>query len=699
MIESYSPENMKLNQDQAKAVIEDAIINNTVHQDYNHCVEYARRMKRWVTGVGIEEDLRRYLPREDEAAFLQRCNLTKSITPALIASAMKPFKKVVKSDRVVKEIKPLNPAKANDKATNQAILNVQDAMDRFYGSDDYDAGLDYWLKTRFFELTQSDPNTFIVIETESDPMNVAQLKPYPFEVNSKMAINFDIDNNNIDWLLCRQEITYYDDVKKKPLDGVRITCYCDTISVVYHQTSKNKKLADEQLPADMKQDGVNPEMVILGNKYFWVAVYVNALKDVAAFRVGYSRDLQTDGRTYVVPYHTAECWIDKSITTVSQFDITNNTQVFPKTFSYVTPCTGEQISDEARDSEGNVRYRGNSNGFYNRLPGSIQDDALAPGEFIDNNYNDQLDNGYPTGGYDGYGSAALGLGAGCTGGYTRSGRICKMCNGSGVKVHKSGQDIITLPLPDSKDEMFDLSKMMATFSPPIPLLQFQSDMIDAYEPKIHKAVFNTTVMIEKSIVKTATEASDDIDNAYDVLSELASKCKSVWLSIAKFLSFLEGSEDLLLFIYKNPLDWKLKTKLVLYAERKAINESGAPSFTKQSVDDDLAYINFQDDPDALLSYKVKKLFLPFLGKTDAEIEYIMVENYTTINKKVLWQNFDDIFLQAEQETPNFYLMPYAAQKKIIDKMVQDLVDSLAPPTPTMPPVTIPNPRVTTISTL
>lgn len=688
MIESYSPENMKLNQDQAKAVIEDYIVNNTVHQDYNHCVEYARRMKRWVTGRGIELDLRRYVPREDDAAFEQRCNLTKSITPALIASAMKPFKKVVKNDRVVKEIKPLNPNKTNTKPINAAILAMQDSMDRFYGSDDYDGGLDYWLKTRFFELTQSDPNTFIVIETESDPLNVNQLKPYPFEVNSEMAVNFDIDNNNVDWLECKQDISYYDDAKKKPLPGVRVTCYCDTVSVVYQQTSKNPSLANAQLPADMQRTGVDPILVKVSDKTFWVAIYVNPLKDVPTFRVGYMRDLITDGRTYVVPYQNAECWIEKSITTVSQFDITNNTQVFPKTFTYVTPCPGESIPDEFKDGEGNVRYRSNRAGFYNnRLPGGIQDDVEASEDIISD-------------GYDGYGSAALGLmGAGCTNGYTRAGRKCSVCNGTGVKVHKSGQDIITLPMPDSKDEMFDLTKMMATFSPPIDLLKFQSDMIDAYEPKIHQAVFNTTVMVEKSIVKTATEATDDIDNAYDALSELASKCKSVWLSVAKFLSYINGTSGQLLFIYKNPLDWKLKTNTVLYTERKLINDSGAPGFAKTAVDDDIANNLFADDSEQLLAYKVQKLFRPFIGKSDAEIEYIMVENYTTINKKVLWQNFDDIFLQAQQENQDFYLMQYDAQKKIIDKMVEDLVTALAPTTPTMAPVTIPNPRVTTISTL
>lgn len=679
---------MKLTQDQAKAVIEDYIKNKTVHQDYHHCVEYAARMKRWVTGVGIELDLRRYLPREDQLAFLQRCNLTRSITPALIASAMKPFKKVVKNDRVVKEIKPLNLTKKDSKKANDAILNIQDKMDRFYGSDDYDAGLDYWMKTRFFELTQSDPNAFIIIETETDPIN-KDIKQYPFEVNSKMAVNFDIDNNNIDWLECEQDISYYDDPKKKPLDGIRITCYCDTISVVYHQTAKTVALADQQIPADMQQDGVKPEYVQVGNKFFWVAVYINQVKDVAGFRVGYMRDLHTDGRTYVVPYHNAECWIDKSITTVSQFDITNNTQVFPKTFSYVTPCTGEPIPDEFKDREGNVRYRGINGGVY-RQTGDIQDDVQS--ELTEQGYDgDQLGN---------YGAfSGMGTPAGCFGGYTRAGRVCSICQGTGVKVHKSGQDIITLPMPDDPTGMFDLSKMMATFSPPIPLLQFQSDMIDAYEVKIHKAVFNTTVMIEKSIVKTATEATDDIDNAYDALSELASKCKSVWLTIAKFISFYEGTNDLLLFIYRNPLDWKLRTKLLLYAERDLINKSGSPSFVKTAVDDDLANITFADDTDALLAYKVQKLFLPFIGKTDAEIEYIMVENFTPTRKKVLWQNFGDIFLQAQNENEDFYLKPYKDQKTIIDKMVDDLVKELEPPTPTMQPVKIPNPRISTISTL
>lgn len=650
---------MKLNQDQAKKVIEDAIINNTTHADYKHCVEYAKKMKRWITGKGIEEDLRRYVPREDELAFAQRCTLTKSITPALCASAMKPFKKVVKNDRVVKEIKPLSSVKKDLKKANEAILRVQDKFDRFYGSDDYDAGLDYWLKTRFFELTQSDPNAFIIIESEIDPMNQKGLKMYPFEVSSEMAINFDIDNNNIDWLLCKQHITFYDDKDKTPKPGIRITAYCDTVSVVYHQTSKNPVWAAEQLTESMKNAGAT--LVNVKDNFFWVAVYVNVVNDVPAFRIGYMRDLFTDGRTYVVPFHYAECWIDKSITTVSQFDITNNTQVFPKTFSYVTPCPGEPIPEEFRNKEGDVIYHGE---------GGL-----------------------------GYVGNGMGLAAGCERGYTRSGKICRICNGSGVRVHKSGQDIITLPLPDDKTEMFDLKGMMATFSPPIDLLKFQSDMIDAYEPKVHKAVFNTTVMIEKSIVKTATEASDDIDNAYDALSELASKCKSVWLTIAKFISIYENTHDLLLFVYKNPMDWKLRTKSILYAERKAINDSGAPSFAKTAVDDDLANINFADDTDALIAYKVKKLFLPFSGKTDAEIEYIMVENYAPVSKKVLWQNFDDIFMQAAQENEDFYLKSYNDQKVIIDAIVEQLVKDLAPPTPTMKPVTVPNPRVTTISTL
>lgn len=619
---------MKLNIDQAKEKVKDAILNKTVHADYSHTVEYADQNSRWATGRNIEVDLLQFVPRENLPAFKQRCNLTESITKPLIGSAMRPFKKVVKSNRIIKKIKPVS------KTDIDAVNQIQDKFDRFYGSDDYDTGLDYWIKTRFFELSKIDPNAFVVIEFEPDNMNDGKMKAYPFEVSSEMAINFDLDNNNYDWLLCRQHITFFNsNDKKEAANGFRYTIYCDKFSIVYHQTSSNRESAENNKPGD---DFIYTPVGDDNKLYFWVKEYLNIMGDVPAFRVGYLRDLATNGRTFVTPYDDASPYIKKSIQTVSQLDITTATNVFPKEYAYVTNCPG--IITEAD---------------------------------LDSN-----------------------SGAYCNKGRTRNGAICSACNGTGAYVHKSGQDIVTIPLPESKEEMYDLSKMRASFSPSIELLRFMDETIDKYEPKVHKAIFNSTVMIEKIVQsKTATEADYDMNNVYDTLTDYAEKCKSVWLTIAKYCAFITKSEDKVLFIYVNPADWKLKTLTSLYNERKAINESGSPSFSKMVVDDDIAAIKLQDDTDAIIAYEVKKKFFPFPGKTENEISSAMMQNYTPQKLKILYQQFDWIFMQADLNNTNFYLKPYKAQKVIIDAIIDGMVKELMPAAPTFPTLEPPTPTV------
>ncbi len=599
---------MKLNIDQAKQAIADTVLKKQYHPDYTETVEYAAQMARWNTGKNIEVDLRRFVPREDEEAFKQRCNLTETITKSLIASVMKPYKTVLTSNRVIKRIKP------KVRRDIKSVTKIQDVFDAFYGSDDYDAGLDYWLKTRFYELTRIDPNAFIVIEFDQQTF-----KPYPFEVTSDMAINFDIENNNIDWLLCMQPATFYNALdKKEPTPGKRYTFYGDKFSLVYQQTSKNKDIAKYQRPN--KQS----EFITVGEELaFWVNKYDNVFKDVPAFRVGYVRDMSTDGRTYVTPFDDASPYINKSIQTVSQLDITTATNVFPKEYAYVTNCPGETTEE-------------NPDGTCNK-------------------------------------------------GFTRGGTKCSRCKGTGVAVHKSGQDIITIPLPDDKADMYDLNKMRDSFSPPIELLRYMTEINDKYEKQIHKAVYNTAVLIqENQIAKTATEADYDMRNVYNVLTDYAVKCKSVWLTIAKFCATLTQTDDKVLFIYTNPIDWKLKTLSALYEERKAINDSGAPSFSKVAVDDDIAAIKLMDDTDAMLAYEVKKKFFPFPGKTAEETSSAMMQNYTPKKIKVLYQQFDYIFMQAELNNENFYIKSYSEQKTIIDKLVDEIIVELTPDTPAFP---------------
>lgn len=612
---------MKLNKVQARATMIATIQQSLRHPDYLRTVELADLYRKIITGKNIDSLLLQFNPRENALAFEQRKRITKAITPALASSIMKPFYKVPRTDRVVKKIL------AKNKKNQKIIAEIKTKMDLFYGSDNEEGGLDFWLNNRFMELSFIDPNTFVVIEFDEFDPRESTPNAYPFEVTSEMAINFEIENNNVDWLIAQQSIQYVKAVsggtkntKKEYASGKKYTIYCGEFALVFRQISDNKRVQ----AIDLQEDEVAIE--IESNGWFAVSEYDTKLEDWQMFRVGYLRDLETDGRTYVNPFHPAMCYFEKSIKAVSEFDLTNATHVFPQKIAYVSPC-----------------------------PGYVDDE--------------QID--HP-----------------CMKGRSRDGSICQACNGSGAKVHTSAQDVITFPLPENKDEHIPLTEMMAYFAPPIELLKFQSEQIDKFEPRIHQAVFNSTVLVQKTIVATATEKDQDMDSVYDTLTPFANKSSAIYLNVSHAIAYLLGYTDAVTFVHRYPSDFKMKNRQILYNEIKTINDSGAPSFVKESVEDDLANQVFMDDPEGLLQYTVKKKFIPFRGKTEEEIAFALSSVFTTDYKKILYVNFEDIMGEAERKDPSFYLKPYDAQNTVVEEIVNRYLEATKPVTPTLLPLTV-----------
>lgn len=610
---------MKLNKDQAKIVVINTILNDIRHPDYHRTVELADLYKKIITGKDIDSLLIQFNPREDLVAFEQRKRITKVTTPAMASSVMKHFYKVPRTDRVVKKIIPI------EKGNLQRVNEIQEKLDLFYGSDNEEGGLDFWLKNRFVELSFTDPNTFIVIEF--DEFDATQTTPnaYPYEVSSYMAVNFEIENNNVDWLISREPIKYLNDVKKEAKttkneykDGFSFIMYCGEFSYKLRQISDKKSIQAIDLMD-------NEEVLKIGEKYYAFSEYDTKLQDWQSFRIGYNRDIETDGRTYVNPFHPALCHFEKSIKSVSEFDLTNATHVFPQKIAYVSPCQGA-LDPESKQNMG------------------------------------------------------------CDKGRTRIGEICPSCSGAGVQVHKTAQDVLTFPLPENKDEMFPLKDMMAYFAPPIELLEFQDKQIDKFEPKIHQAVFNSTVLVQKTIVATATEKDQDMDSVYDTLTPFANKSSAVYLNIANAVAVLIGMDKMFSFVYRYPSDFKMKNRQTLYTEIKTINDSGAPSFVKESVEDDLANQVFIDNPEGLLEYTVKKKLQPFTGKTEDQIAFALSSSYTPDRSKVLFLNFDDIINEASRENTNFFMMPFKKQKGIVDEIVNRYITELTPAEPKLPKI-------------
>lgn len=305
--------------------------SNKKHADYQRTVDLAKEYKAHVSGVGIDDYLKRFAKREDEEMFEQRKRLTNSISQSVASSLQKPFYKVARNKNVKKKF-----TLKGDKNREEI---VQKMISGFYGTNELNTkGLDFWLKNRFIELTFTDPNAFVVIEWEAKPENVP-LEPYPYEVNSIDAYDYTYKHGVLNELFTRQSetIIYLDK------DGAEKEKVVDAFTL-YEIGSSLKVI--EYCPKYYEAKGIiideTRQVTFVENEIHFIATYNETNLDfIPAFRVGYIRDTATDGRTFVNPFESAIPYFRKALKAVSELDLSITLHTFPQKLQYVTKCKGK----------------------------------------------------------------------------------------------------------------------------------------------------------------------------------------------------------------------------------------------------------------------------------------------------------------------------------------------------------------------
>jgi hypothetical protein len=607
------------------------------HKDYSHVVELAETYRIFITGKNIEKKLIRYVRREDADLFAQRVQLTQPITPAVSSSIRQPFNKVTRNDRIRKAI---------NLKTEARKPTVEKMAAGFYGaSRRKNKGLDYWLKTRFTEMVFIDPNSWTVVEWDT-PQNLRDVvTPRPFEVSAQMAHNFFIANDEVKWLFVCQDIKY---MSTKPagtggtgttnngvigtgnntegnyfkLDGNRWTLYDTDNTIVFEQVD----------PEYLKATGyeMQPGEALLSVKEtpYLVRSFQPKVGYVPAFRNGYKRDEETDGRTFVNPWHDALCYFNKSLKTVSELDLTFTLHAFPQKLQYVQKCTG------SRNSEG--IKKGCSDGI---VQGTMN-------------------------------------------------QVCPSCKGNGWKVHTSAQDAIFLPMPDDAKDMINLDEILVYKAPPVDLIKLQNEYTLQLEKQAHQAVFNSQVFVTKAgggitEQKTATEADFNMQSVYDALEPFTEKYSEMWREFITIFAVIAGEPvEAVEVSHEFPADYKLKTGDILLGERKAAKDSGAPAFLVETIDDDLATIIYAGDALGLQKYRVKRRYYPFTGKNEDEVALLLASEYVPNEFKILFSNFELIFRELEQENPAFWTMTdLKKQREMVTAKVTEWADRIDQATP------------------
>lgn len=577
------------------------ISSGLVHQDYKRVVDHARDFLAFISGEGTDKMLKKFVPRESDVMFEQRLLLTNEITSAVCSSLIKPFYKVGRNDKVKQlvEIKN-NEAKAED---------IKKMIREFYGDSRKQRGLDYWLKTRFVELSFADPNAWLVVEWESVGVSETP-KPYPVEVSSADALNFEVKNGVTKWLLIRKSVKYLaiDGRSKKAVykDGFRYTLYSEGFSLVF--TQYDKKYLAEFKPLEYL-DVLGNSVDINGVNFIYTE-YDTGIDYVPATRVGYMSDIITENRTFVSPLKPAQSYLRKSIKTVSELDLTMTLHAFPQKIQYVESCPGE--SSEKRCYHGKCSDGSTCDvckGTGKKIHTTAQDAILLP--MPEQNSPDILDL-------------------------------------NNVLVYKAPPvDLLTF----QKEYVESLGK-------------------DCHQAVFNSLVFfnSDTQKTATEVTDNMESVYDTLEPFTDKVSELWTDVVNTFAGIL----LVDPDSDDVNILHKYPADPKLKTTATLLSELKLVNESNAPSFLREAITNDIATIIYNGDPKGMAKYNTRKRFFPFNGKTSDEIQMLLNSSYVSERTKVLASNFDLIMNDIDKANPGFYLMTdYNKQWELVEEVVDE----------------------------
>lgn len=579
------------------------------HPFYDHVVRLRKELFAYITGAGIGAYIKRYTPREDKAAHKLRIDLTNSINPAICSSLVKPIYKVSRNNNVAKKYDFKLP-KINDKV---AVM-----MNDFNGRKvDNTDGFESWMKTRYVEISYTDPNKFIVAEWDAvSPTET--IKPRPFEVSCDDAFNFEYKGEELQWLFIRTFIKFNTQDaggKITAKKGEKYTLYAIGLTVTIEPIDKvfRERQGLFLLP--------NQEYIKIGELDFLQTSYETKLTFVPAIRIGYFRDLETDGATFVNPFHPAMPYLRKALKTTSELDLTMSGHVFPQKLQYVQECRGSDMSkpcNKGKDPEGNNCTACNGTGRQMLL--SSMDVLTLP-------------------------------------------------------MPDDPKDMIPLDqILVYKSPPIELVKFQK---------EYEGELKADSHLAVYNS--NMFISPDAQFAKTATEVESNMDGIYDAIEPYTEQFSTVWkyfvYTFACLAGFDQETDDFDL-VHSYPPDPKLKTLSMLLAELKSINESGAPSFMRDLTNQDIAEIVYNGDEEALKKYQVKRLFYPFNGMSAEQITMQLASQFVSEYAKILHSNFESIFTDLEKGNKDFYLLNYAKQDELVQAMVERYKSEILTNSPT-----------------
>lgn len=324
------------------------------HEHYARTVEVAEQCATFVTGRDMAKMMRQFVRRENDELFKQRCLITIHIIKSTLKNIRDVFKKAPRSNyrREIRYEGENSDNKSKEMEEIAAGFHAKMSVDR-------------WCAVRLQELNDTDPNTWVVLEWGHFDHRKELARPYPFESAAADTLDHEHDERGrLLYLIVRT--TYHNEASDKNLE--RYTLYMPNRSVSLDQV-------------EMSDMSVAPRGVeaIAGRYFVRVEHLPHNLGHVPAMCVGYERDLETKGATFVAPYDAAVPYFMKTIKSNSELDLTVSLHAHPLPIRAgeacdAHGCMGGRVYDHSAKTESACDACGGS-GF--KRPTSTQEEIVV----------------------------------------------------------------------------------------------------------------------------------------------------------------------------------------------------------------------------------------------------------------------------------------------------------------------------------
>lgn len=478
------------------------------------------------------------------------------------------------------------------------------------------SNIDDYMNSKWIDLNFLDPNAFVVIEWAKFDNAQEKASPYPYEVYSENAIMYEYKQNKLEYLVSQNTRSKWVTRNDGMAEQVNYLVY-----TMYGlmQTIQFIEIVDEDEIRTVKKAYSGSKNLFIDSTYFR-----ESLNSETYFRLN------------LIAPHNLGFVPAESVGVI--YDLATNGKTFVSPLDKGIPVLMKMIK---ANSEFDLTMA------LHTFAQKIQ--YMSPCKQRD-----------------------------CKDGYLLDGSMCGHCGGSGFEVITTAQEVITLTLPKTKEDMIDLTNIVHYDYPPIDLVKFQKDYIESLTYQVKESIFNTEIFSRQQVSETATGKNISLQNVYDALYPVALGYSNDWEFFVNTVAKITDLADGLIAFYKFSKDFKLKSLTDLYLDLKAVGDARASEFIKSSIEDDIAGVIYSESERELLKYNVRKSWYPFNGKTPEQIASIIASNnLVPYETKVFWANFSHIFdiieLEQSKKGVDFFYMNRDKQLVIINAKIAELM--------------------------